>query len=75
MSQAGKESAVLFYAFHVLYAGQPADILEQFWVTYENNIHAPPRDPDHVSVHWKALDDTLREYYRATGLMVSLYHL
>ena len=67
----GKESVVLFYVFHVLYVAQPTDMLEQFWLAYENGIKAPHRASD----YWKALDDSLRESYRATGVMVSLYHL
>jgi len=71
-----RDSAVLYYLFHFLYAGRPAYILEQFWLTRDNedlqraNVTIILASGD-ISSSWKALDDSLKEACRAAGVMVS----
>lgn len=62
-----KDSAVLYYIFHFLYAGHPAHVPEQFWLARDNE-YLPSGA---TSGSWKALDDSLKEGCRAAGVMVS----
>jgi hypothetical protein len=79
-----KDSAVLYYLFHLLYAGHPADILGKFWIAHDiedaqqgkNQRHghgsSSPSPADEPTSSWKTLEDGLKESWRATGVMVSL---
>jgi hypothetical protein len=67
---------VLYYLFHFLYAGRPAYILEQFWLTRDNEDLQRTNGTiklarGAISSTWKALDDSLKEGFRAAGVMVS----
>jgi hypothetical protein len=79
-----KDSAVLYYLFHLLYVGHPADILGKFWIAHdiENAQQGQNQRPGHGSSStspadeptssWKTLEDGLKESWRATGVMVSV---
>jgi len=65
-----KDSAVLYYIFYFLYAGHPAHILQQFWLALDAERTQDHNNP--TISPWKALDDGLKESYRATGVMGAL---
>ena len=80
-----KDSPVLYYLFHFLYAGHPADILGKLWITYDIDVYQQElkKRKDHAhttrseiieatSSPWEALDESLKESWRAIGVMVSL---
>ena len=72
-----KGSTALYYISHFLLAGQPAEMLERLWITYdigeidrEQSNHQA--DESSSAAQWETLNETLKESYRATGVMVSL---
>ena len=80
-----KDNAVLYYLFHFLYAGHPADILGKLWITYDIDIYQQEQKKRKHHAHinrsevseatsspWEALDGSLKESWRAIGVMVSL---
>ena len=77
-------NAVLYYSFHFLYLGHPSDILARLWVaedisnanngatnSAEDSENSPLNDMRAAQV-WKAFDDSMRESYKATGIIVSI---
>ena len=75
MSHKGRTA--LYYISHFLLAGQPAEMLERLWSTYELDESDREKSKDQADEsssdgQWKTLDETLKETYRATGVMVSL---
>lgn len=79
-------NAVLYYSFHFLYLGHPSDILARLWVTEDisnvNNVKTNiAEDSDNSLLNemrsaqvWKAFDDSMRESYKATGIIVIFTH-
>ena len=85
-----KDSAVLYYLFHFLYAGHPASILGKLWITYEMDRYQQKqrklqesKAQDHAETSrseahevtkspWEALDESMKESWRAIGVMVNL---
>jgi hypothetical protein len=79
-----KDSAVLYYLSHFLYAGHPAALLGKFWIAYdiENAQQGQNQNQDHASQSsseadeptsgWETFEDSLKESWRATGVMVSV---
>jgi hypothetical protein len=71
-------NAILYYSFHFLYLGHPSDILARLWVTEDiSNLNTDTTENsllnDMRSAQvWGAFDDSMRESYKATGIIVSV---
>lgn len=77
--------AVLYYSFHFLYLGHPSDILARLWVTEDiSNVNNEKTNSAGDSENsllnemrsaqvWKAFDDSMRESYKATGIIVIIH--
>ena len=57
--------AILYYIFHVVYLGHPTQILHRLWLAREGRTNEG----------WRALDVSLKESHRATGVMVVILPL
>jgi len=66
----------VYYLFHILYAGHPAQILGRLWLAHDEAHSSGSKSKDvqqsPSSSPWKAFDETLKESYRNAGLMASL---
>ncbi|KAF5352919.1 hypothetical protein D9758_007916 [Tetrapyrgos nigripes] len=76
--------AVLYYVFHFLYLGHPSEMLARFWLAHDIAVgrvrddtedagkSSGSRDRERELKAWKMLDDSLRESYRAIGVLAGL---
>ncbi|KAF5352918.1 hypothetical protein D9758_007917 [Tetrapyrgos nigripes] len=76
--------AALYYVFHFLYLGHPSEILARLWLvhdiadgrfrddTEDTGKSSGSRDRERELKAWKMLDDSLRESYRAIGVLAGL---
>jgi hypothetical protein len=79
-----KDSTVLYYLSHFLYAGHPAELLGKFWIAhdieqaqqgqnqYQDQASKSSSQADEPTSGWKTFEDSLKESWCATGVMVSL---
>jgi hypothetical protein len=85
MSMAPSMNAVFYYSFHFLYLGHPSDILARLWLAEDisnvnNSTTNGAEDSENSLLSdirsaqvWKAFDDSMRESYKATGIIVCIH--
>jgi len=66
------DSAVLYYLSHFLYVGHPADMLGKFWLTRDVESAQEGQDQDQDDNPWQIFEESLKEAWRATGVMAAL---
>ena len=76
MTLAAISDAILYYIFHLIYLGYPADILSRLWLAHDVancKLDAKVQLSHHRA--WQTFDDSMRESYRTIGTLVRVSNL